>query len=230
MMMFSTGNLTKLRIVAYSDAEFHDEVSDGEFITLINPEKYAFTYKIELNEEQAPGTSTTAPRFNKILPDNLDLNFVFDRTGAIKTSPSADNGVVDDVDHFKKVVFDYNGDQHKPNYLKISWGTLLFKCTLVEMSIEFKLFNSQGTPIRATANAKFQQFVPDELRVAQEDATSPDLTHLRTVYDGDTLPLMCYRIYGDSKYYLAVAKANNLNNFRNLIIGKKLFFPPLDKI
>ncbi|WOD42835.1 CIS tube protein [Hwangdonia lutea] len=227
--MFSTGELTKLKIIAYSDDTFENEVSDGEFTTLINPEKYAFNYKIEQNEEQAQGTSATAPGFNKILPEHLDINFVFDRTGAIRTSEVSDDGVIKDVDKFKKVVFDYNGDQHKPNYLKISWGTLLFKGTLLEMTVDYKLFNPNGTPIRAMANAKFQRFVSDELRVAEENSQSPDLTHLRTVKNGDTLPLMSYRIYGDSKYYLEVAKANGITNFRQLAIGQQLVFPPLEK-
>lgn len=225
-----TGELTKLRIIAYSDEEFENEVGDGKFTTLINPDKYAFSYKIVQNEEQAPGTSSSAPKFNKILPENLDLNFVFDRTGAIKTSKASDDGVVKDIEQFKKVVFDYNGDKHKPNYLKISWGTLLFKGTLLEMSIEYKLFNSDGTPIRAMATAKFQRFVKDEERVAEENNQSPDLTHLRTVKDGDTLPLLSHGIYGDSKYYLEVAKVNNIHNFRSLIVGQQLFFPPLEKI
>jgi hypothetical protein len=43
------------------------------------------------------------------------------------------------------------------------------------------------------------------------------------------LPLMCYRIYGDSKYYIEVARFNNLNDFRNLNEGMQLKFPPLAK-
>uniref|UniRef100_A0AAU6WLI4 LysM domain-containing protein n=1 Tax=Chryseobacterium endophyticum TaxID=1854762 RepID=A0AAU6WLI4_9FLAO len=59
---------------------------------------------------------------------------------------------------------------------------------------------------------------------------SPDLTHKRTIQDGDTLPLMTERIYGDSKYYLEVAKVNNLINFRQLVPGEELYFPPIEKI
>lgn len=227
--MFSAGELTKLKILAYSDAEFNFPISDGEFTTLINPEKYAFHYKIEQNEEQGTGTTANAIKFNKTLPENLDLSFVFDRTGAIKTSETSENGVIDDIEKFKKVVLDYDGENHQPSYLKILWGTLVFKGKLSEMEIEFKLFNSTGIPIRALAIAKFTGFVDENLRVAKENAKSPDLTHLRMVMDGDTLPWMCYKIYGDSRYYLEVAKTNNLYDFRNLIVGKQLFFPPLNK-
>lgn len=235
-----SGELIKLNIKAFSDEQFSEEVADGEFRTLLNPEKYTYKYQIEQNEEQAPGTSSSAPRFNKIPPEGLELEFVFDRTGVVtdygasgtaddKTFRDEGGGVIDDVEHFKKVVFDYNGDEHRPNYLIISWGTLLFKGTLSEMDLTFKLFKPDGTPLRAVANAKFKGFVEDNLRVAMENNSSPDLTHVREVKEGDTLPLMTYRIYGDSKYYAEVAKANNILNFRKLKVGQKIFFPPLEK-
>jgi nucleoid-associated protein YgaU len=52
---------------------------------------------------------------------------------------------------------------------------------------------------------------------------------VRKIKFGDTLPLMCYRIYGDPKYYLQVAEANGLDNFRRLKPGTDIFFPPLEK-
>jgi len=231
-----SGELIKLRIKAYSDEQFSEEVADGEFQTLLNPESYKFNYKIEQNDEQASGTSAAAPRFNKALPEDLKLEFVFDRTGVVADYSKSGgggnfsddgNGIIDDIDHFKEVVFDYNGDEHRPNYLMIAWGALLFKGTLSEMDITFKLFKSDGTPLRAVANATFKGFVEDNLRVAMENNSSPDLTHIREVKDGDTLPLMTHRIYGDSKYYLEVAKANNITNFRKLQVGQRIFFPPL---
>ncbi|MBN2635672.1 MAG: hypothetical protein JXR61_05335, partial [Prolixibacteraceae bacterium] len=61
-----SGELIKLQIKAFSDEQFSEEVSEGEFRTMLNPEKYAFKYKIEHNEDQASGTSSSAPRFNKV--------------------------------------------------------------------------------------------------------------------------------------------------------------------
>jgi len=237
-----SGELIKLQIKAYSDEQFSEEVAEGEFKTMLNPEKYSFKYKIEQNEEQASGTSSSSPRFNKIPPEDLELEFVFDRTGVITDYGSPDkesdnkvykdegSGIIDDVETFKRVVYNYNGDEHRPNYLIISWGTLLFKGTLSEMDLTFKLFKSNGMPLRATAKAKFKGFIEDNLRVAMENNSSPDLTHIRIVKDGDTLPLMAYRIYGDSRYYLEVARANNITNFRKLKVGQKIYFPPIEKV
>ena len=226
----ATGELKKLKIIAYSDPGFSNAISDiEEFSTLMNPEKYTFHYRIEQDTTQAPGTSSPAPRFTAIAPEELELDFVFDRTGVIEGKESTENGVIDDVTHFRKVILEYNGTEHKPNYLKISWGSLIFKGSLTEISIEYKLFRPDGTPIRAIAKAKFKGVVEDELRARQENNRSPDLTHNRVVKAGDTLPIMTYRIYGDSKYYLEVAKINKLINFRKLEIGQIIFFPPIQK-
>jgi len=84
--------------------------------------------------------------------------------------------------------------------------------------------------LRAIGKAKFSESISPKLEAAEKKNESPDVTHKRTVQAGDTLPLMTERIYGDSKYYLEVAKINNLVNFRQLKPGQELFFPPLEKV
>jgi LysM repeat protein len=222
-------SLLKLKVTAYSDAEYTEKVADGEFSTAVNPEKYSFKYKIEQDETQSPGTSGTAPKFNKTLPEELDVEFLFDRTGALPGYEHSDDGVVDDVEKFKEVILHYDGEQHKPNYLMITWGTLLFKGTLKEMDIEFTVFKSDGTPVRAKAKAKFTGFVEDNLRVAKENAQSPDLTNVHVVKEGETLYWLSYKMYGSSDYYFDLARVNNLLDFKSLKTGQTLIFPPINK-
>ena len=74
---------------------------------------------------------------------------------------------------------------------------------------------------------KFEE-ASDVNTIAKEaNKKSPDLTHKVVTREGDTLPLICYDIYGDSSYYLEVAKYNNIANFRNLIPGTTLYVPPI---
>lgn len=227
----NTGELKKLKLVGYKDNKFTEKIGDGEFTSLLNPEKYTFNYKVEYTEAQGQGTSTSAPKYLRTTPEDLELDFLFDKTGVIKgQDDKTGDGIINDIEKFKKIVFDYNGDEHKPNYVLIGWGTLLFKGSLQEMSIEFKLFASDGTPLRAVIKTKFKGTVDDDLRVAKENNNSPDLTHIRTVKEGDTLPLMTFKIYGDSKYYLQVARVNKLTNFRTLTAGQKIKFPPIEKV
>ncbi|MCG8699170.1 MAG: hypothetical protein MI922_14040 [Bacteroidales bacterium] len=221
------GDPPKMMIYAYTDNEFNDEVSNFEAI--LNPESYALDYKIEYEDSQAAGTSGAELRFKRIAPQKMDFEFLFDRTGAISGYYDEGEGVLNDIDELKSVVLDYDGEIHRTRYLKLSWGTLLFKCCLTNLTVTYKLFKSDGTPLRAVVKCSFDEFKEENLRVAEENTSSPDLTHIRTVNDGDTLPLMCHRIYGDSKYYLEVARVNNLTDFRNLEVGDKVIFPPLEK-
>jgi hypothetical protein len=199
-------------------------------VTLSNPESFALNYKVQQNDEQAAGTTANTNRFSKILPEDLELEFMFDRTGAMNAKDITGDGVIDDINRFKRIALDFNSSTHEPNYLKIFWGALMFKGRLEEMGITFKLFKPDGAPLRAVIHAKFKGSVDDELRVHRENASSPDLTHIRLVKAGDKLPLMTYNIYGDSKYYLEVARVNKLINFRRLRVGQKLIFPPVEKM
>lgn len=240
----SEGKLQKLVIRCYSKDTFEekDEIKDLRYTALLNPEKYSQTYKTEYKTEQGSGNSNSDPKFTRSLPSDLDLEFLFDRTGVIahfgndkeasqdeKFYNDHGKGIIDDIDKFKKAVFDYNGDEHKPNYLKIIWGSLNFNGILTDLTFEYKLFKADGTPLRAIAKVKFISYIEAQKRASKENNQSPDLTHYRIVKAGDTLPLMTHRIYGDSKYYLEVAKVNNLSNFRKLEPGQELFFPPLSK-
>ncbi|WP_431166559.1 CIS tube protein [Tenacibaculum halocynthiae] len=225
----SQGELKKLVIKAYKDDKFNDEVANGEFTTLVNPEKYMVVYKPEYTEVQGQGTSGGQPKFTKIPPQELDLDLLFDSSGVIDGKGDLKNGIIDKIEAFKKIVFEYKGEEHKPNYLMIKWGALLFKGSLVDLSIEYRLFAPDGTPLRANAKLKVKGTIDDDLRIAKENNQSPDLTHYRKVKSGDTLPLMCHRIYGDSKYYLEVARVNKIMQFRKLKSGQEIFFPPLQK-
>jgi len=217
----NNGKLAKLTIKAFKEPTY--DTQKDQFEVMFNPQEYSLKYEIESDAAQGIGTSDSEPTFKKIKPQNFSLDFTIDGTGA--TGSKVD--VEKKVSKFLDVTYIYKGAEHRPWYLKIHWGSLNFKCILKSTSVKYTLFNNDGKPIRAKINASFQGFTEDQLRVAKEDSNSPDLTHMRTVNEGDTLPLMCYRIYGDSRYYLHVAKANNLVNFRNLKTGQKIFFPPI---
>lgn len=232
--MAEEGKLQKLMIRAFSDPTFDTELflTDDKkpYEVAINPEKYSLSYKSEYAIENAPGSSKGGVKFHRSLPENLTLDFLFDRTGVFKDSPAQENGVIDDIKDFKKITYEFNGDIHSPNYLKVSWGDLLFPGVVTEFNIEYKLFNSNGKPIRANVKVTFKNFVAEDERAAREKKSSPDLTHYRIVKEGDNLPLMTHRIYGDPKYYLEVARVNGLTNFRKLTPGQKIVFPPIEKI
>lgn len=224
----ATGQLEKMKIYAYNNGDFDDSHRVGSpFTALINPESYALETKMNFNDGQGQGTTGTQPRFELKPPEELSFEFLFDNTGIIDGNPRED--IATDLADFKELLMGYDSQTHEPKFFKLAWGTLLVKGRCTSLTITYKLFNPDGKPVRAVCKTTFKGSIEENLRVAMEDAQSADLTHYRIVKKGDTLPLMCFRIYGDSRYYIQVAAVNKLTNFRNLTIGEQLFFPPLEK-
>lgn len=154
---------------------------------------------------------------------------IFDVTGAIPQEewPKNCSTIKDMVDRLKKVVYDPDGESHQPPVVKIFWGTFSFSVRTTKLDIKYTLFNLNGCPLRAEITLEVQFFYQEWPFDHTKEKKSPDLTHLVEVKAGDSLPLMCERIYNDSSYYLQVARINGLTNFRDLKPGTMLEFPPI---
>jgi hypothetical protein len=231
--MPATGKLEKMLVLAFESSVEAETGGKAEakdsFEALINPENYTLEYKLKFSESgQGHGTSGKQLKYEYTEPEEMTFEFLFDNTGLIDSKPR--DSITDDIKKFRQVLLDYQGDSHEPRHFKLVWGeNSIFKGRVTEVAITYKLFKPDGTPIRAVAKVKFKASIEEQKRAAKENKSSPDLTHLRKVKMGDTLPLMCYRIYGDPKYYLQIAKINELTTHRRLEPGTNLAFPPLAK-
>ncbi|WP_411812450.1 CIS tube protein [Chryseobacterium scophthalmum] len=235
------GELLKVKIGTYKDQGFKSVIDSDAFVAFINPTGFSFTSKIEYNIAQEQGAPGTTPKFVKVAPQALQMEFLFDGTGVtegysgnklinvIKKNKFEHDTVQAQLNRFYAATGEFKGSFHKPYSVIVIWGKFEFKGALTEFTVDYKMFNKDGTPLRAIGKATFLEGISQELIAEKAKKSSPDLTHKRTVQDGDTLPLMTERIYGDSKYYLEVAKANGLVNFRQLKPGSELYFPPIEK-
>lgn len=229
----SDGKLTKVLIEAFTDKKLSKKDADyPNFELPINPETYSKNYKVEYEVKKAQGSQGIDAKFTATAPEELSLEFVFDGTKTVQgyTEKLINKKVSVQVSDFLNTVYFMKGDIHKPKYLKICWGEqLVFDCILTSLDINYTLFHQNGEPLRAKLNAKFLNYIEQEKRVLRQDNNSPDLTHVRTVKDGDNLPLMAYEIYGNGDFYIQVAKANSLSSFRNISTGQEIVLPPLEK-
>ena len=221
--MSDKGTLEKLLIKAYDNPKYR-EPSIGEFQAYVNPNEITLSYEMEYDSAQGSGTTNSPMTFKKVKPGDMSLTFFVDGTGASGNQIE----VQQKIEEFVKVT-GYNGKIHRPNYLKVVWGTLQVKrCVLKSASIAYKMFKPDGVPLRAVITAGFTDNSDDQTRVAMAQDQSADLTHVRLVKAGDNLPALCSEIYGDPGLYLEVARANQIDNFRRLTPGTKIFFPPLE--
>src|SRR5262245_23303993 len=115
--MAATGKLEKMLILAFDTAEDAERggtlEAKARFEALINPETYTLEYKVKTADGQGQGTSGAQTKFEYTLPEELAFDFLFDNTGIIdgKANPE---GVFDQVDAFRRLLTEYQGQSHEP--------------------------------------------------------------------------------------------------------------------
>ena len=201
----------------------------GSFQLVINPAGFSHERTISYNTRRTLGQLGGAPKFSAIDPDRISFEVVFDGTGVVPV-PSG-NSAPDDVNGQLKalsdIIYSYDGKQHEPNIVQLAWGEMLFTGRLQSIGTQYVLFTPAGLPLRAKSSLDFIGFLSTQESQLEANRSSPDLSHRVQVCAGDTLPLLCQRIYGDARYYAAVARFNDLREFRSLEAGQTLHFPPL---
>lgn len=225
------GSLEKMQITAYSDQGFTRKVG-SPFTVWVNPSSYNQDFSVVYNDPQAQGAGGGSPDFNRVGQGKLSFDLMFDATGVVPMPipgmPIPSDGVAGQIATLRGMMVSINGNIHRPNFIKLAWAQLQYQCVLERMQVKYTLFKPDGTPIRATVSLGFLSFTSEQDLSKGDNKKSPDLTHIVTVAAGDTLPLLCHGIYGDSGYYLSVAAFNGLSNFRALVPGTQLVFPPLE--
>jgi hypothetical protein len=218
----------KMSIEAFKDTKFSQRVGT-KYDVLINPDEYSHKLAIKYHNTSGQGANGNAPVFSKMGEDTVSFTIWFDGTGVIPGFPLSQGSstIAEQITAFKNLVFRYDGGIHSPNYLQITWGTLLFRCRLVTMDLTYTMFQPSGEPIRAKCALSLASYTSRDELEREAAKKSPDMSHLIHVKAGDTLPLLCYQVYGTSVHYAEVARVNGLGNFRNLAAGTQLLFPPL---
>ncbi len=226
------GELIKLVIHSYEKNDFKVEDKNLTFITPINPETFTKTSHIELETTRGHGKPGTNPKYKSTKPEELKIEFILDGTNTLEGYVDKYNKmeVYKQIQAFTDCVYKNERTTHRPRFLIVHWGKeLKFPCVLSHMDISYSLFKSNGDPLRAKIAATFIRYESEDATVALNKMSSPDLTHVRTVIQGDRLDLMTSRIYNKSTYFLQVARANGLSSLRSLQPGVELFFPPINK-
>lgn len=229
--MLKPGKLEKVEVHCYTDPLRSKDVKTVTFLT--NPSEVSSRHENQFSRLRGINTSGRSAPYANSYSDILSLQLIIDDT---INSDAPIPGVEKESDKVEKQVTQFlnlcaymDGEIHEPRYLKVHWGAINFDCRLRSVEVKYTRFDEKGNPLRAELDTVFIADMPDEKRIRLENKKSPDITHTRSVAQGDTLPGLCRQVYGSAAFFLLVASANQLNHFRNLTPGQEVFFPPLDK-
>ena len=218
-------SLELMKITGYTDENFQQAFAGQPYTVMINPDTIKWQRGIEYNEQQAPNTSAPSQKYKSTPVEKLNFDIVIDCTGIVDSKRVDMN---QEISSLESIIYTYNGKIHRPNFVKVQWGkSLVFKGVLKSMDTSYTLFKPDGSPLRAKLSLGFSEYISPQSVEELDAKKSPDITHLISVVDGNTLPQLCEETWNDDSYYIQVAQYNELNKFRNLKGGQKLIFPPI---
>jgi len=211
--------LTKLWIIGYSVKEVSMvSVKNmvGMFDVQINPETITLKKNIHYSDSRVMGKPRNK-KYNQQDADTLSFDIHMDDTGIVPGLLPIPLRIA----QLETTVYDVNSETHEPNYAQVIWGTTVFLGRLSSLDYTYSLFRPDGSPLRVKVALSFQ---------GQKDASevhSPDLSRVIILKDGENIPFLCEKHYGDPSYCQDIARVNNLATFRNVKPGTRLLFPPL---
>lgn len=123
----------------------------------------------------------------------------------------------------------YNSEGHRPSFVKVQYGDILFFGQLKTLETEYTLFDLDGIPLRAELKVTLTGYCSQKEENKRFPKRSPDVSRMVTLKEGQTLAALCNEVYGDPLLVGEVARFNNLNGYRNVPSGTKILLPMLKK-
>jgi phage tail protein X len=192
-----------------------------------NPTEYSLTKSNEWKYKPVTGTSFTEPEFGGGQPRQMELSLLFDQSfPPYKMTVRAATAALLDA---MEVPSGKSGGTPTavPPFVTFQWGALIFKGAMTSLTCAYKLFRPDGEPIRADVKLTLKQAAAT---IAGQNPTTRAQAGFGShrVRDGDTLPSISYRAYGDATRWRLIAEANGVDNPLHLRRGSSLALPALE--
>ena len=192
---------------------------------LFNPAEYTISKTNIWTYKPSQSKDMPTPEFGGGLPQVYKLSLLLDTT--VKRPGGSDKTVTQIGNSLMKA---FHGGGSAPKFWQFSWGSMqLPKAAPVSLSIRYALFEPNGTPRRAFVELELAQAEDNNTVFKGQNPTTRSTPGLAVhrVRDGDSLPSIAYRHYGDPTQWRAIAEANGINNPLALRRGTDLSIPRL---
>ncbi len=151
-----------LIIQAYSDDKFRSK-QGGQITILLNPENIKTGKRIRYNKDKQLGAIPQDNIFDRYDSENLSFDFTIDCTGAVmrRNTPERDTATAK-VKEIEDSVYCYNSELHRPSYVEIVYGSVMFKGQVTKMNVDYSLFNGAGDALRAKVGMEFVGYMASD--------------------------------------------------------------------
>lgn len=208
------------------------EIEDGSPIKCwFNPTQYSISKQNNwtVNQPAAGHRGPPKAQFGGGQPKELSLDLLFD---ASDTTKDVRKEVIDDLFDMMEPNPSLASGQSKrsarPPTVTFTWGEVILKAVVKQLSVQYTLFHPDGKPIRAAVHLALMEVPEGGLTAGQNPTTRGEVTHAHVVRDGDTLQSIAFTAYRDATRWRAIAEANGIDDPLDLRRGQTLAIPRLE--
>jgi hypothetical protein len=203
---------------------------------LFNPTEYTITKTNSWNFKEVQGQSLPPHEFGGGGPRSISLSLLLDNS-VLDGSTS----VLEITQRLFRMMEvgdgkPAGGARSSPPYVTFRWGAVeTFKSVCTSLTCTYQLFKPNGDPIRAEVKLDLKQAFAASTSSSNSAnlGTNPTTRAIagagvHTVQDGDSLPSIAYRAYGDATQWREIAEANGIDDPLRLRRGTPLMLPRLE--
>jgi hypothetical protein len=203
---------------------------EGKLEVPFNPTEYSIDRETTFAEVAIPGLDAPVLQYVRGNGDRMTFELFLDVTdtmkdGQVETGQSVRDLFVEPLQHLLL----QHEELHAPPPVRVLWGNTIVMQSAVatSLSVKYVLFDTEGLPVRATANLTLREHHSAADQLGDRRLESPDLTNVATIRQGDTLPAIAFREYGDARQWRQIGVANDLSNPLALTPGEQIVVPKI---
>lgn len=209
--MSDTGKLEKMTFWAFTDNTYKKQIPGlNTFTVQINPDSFSRSLSVKWAGSSTRDSKNSEGKFGGFNAEKYTFKIVFDGTGIVY-------GVTDiktRIKNFLDVVYKVPAQKNSKNaergaYVKLFYCGESFNCVVDSISINYTLFSTDGSPLRATLNCAFSSVSEAE---PEKPRPNPSPTPKPQPPDDDCRPNCCEVVYvcsSDSSNMVSHAEENN---------------------
>ena len=205
--------------MALDHVQITNEKTGNKFKVMFNPEEYSLNKDNNFASQAIPGLTSPLLQFVHGNLRTLDMELLFDTFEAQEDVRDKTSQITD--------LLTIDSDLHTPPVLRVTWGSLDFRCVLAKVAQKFIKFFTDGRPARARLNVTFNEYLDADAQVAAANLQTSDFSKSHVVQFGDTLSNIAGRYYEDPAKWRPIALANGISDPRSIVAGQELVVPSL---
>jgi len=209
-----------------------DGAHKGDVITvLFNPTEYSFDRSNSYKATPVPGLGAPLLQFVNGESDHLSMDLFLDDYTDPRGPTSMQQKEGDPLGKRLRDLtrlLEIDRDIHAPPPVRFNWGPMEFVAVIERIGRKVTMFHPDGAPARVTLSMSFKEYRTLRQLIEDPRRESADKTKRRVVVGPESLWLIASREYDDADEWVRVARANDLDDPREIGPGDWLELPPIE--